>query len=72
MDEASSTSPAIQSLPPGLEVKSSSIVGAGRGVFTNTEIPTRTMFGPYGGVKVTDAEKAHTSGYCWQVYIDIG
>jgi len=25
------------------------------------------MFGPYGGVNIQDAEKAHASGYCWQV-----
>jgi len=31
------------------------------------QIPARTMFGPYGGVNIQDAEKAHASGYCWQV-----
>ena len=29
------------------------------------------MFGPYGGVNIQDAEKAHASGYCWQVGVII-
>ncbi|XP_053387483.1 zinc finger protein 271-like isoform X2 [Mercenaria mercenaria] len=61
---------ALHSLPPDLVVKNSSIKGAGLGVFTEKEIPARVMFGPYGGVIVTDPEKAHKSGYCWQIYKD--
>jgi len=33
----------------------------------NIQIAARTMFGPYVGVNIQDAEKAHASGYCWQV-----
>ncbi|XP_052786373.1 histone-lysine N-methyltransferase PRDM9-like [Mya arenaria] len=59
---------ADQTLPAGFQIRVSSIPGAGMGVFATREVPARTMFGPYGGVKVLDAEKAHSSGYCWQIY----
>jgi hypothetical protein len=58
---------ALHTLPPGLVVKTSSIIGAGLGVFTEREIPPRVMFGPYGGVEIHDEMTAHDSGYCWQV-----
>ena len=58
---------ALHTLPPGLVVKSSNIIGAGLGVFTEKEIAPRVMFGPYGGVEVFDEMIAHDSGYCWQV-----
>jgi hypothetical protein len=58
---------ALHTLPPGLVVKPSSIIGAGLGVFTEREIPPRVMFGPYGGVEIHDEMTAHDSGYCWQV-----
>ncbi|XP_045178773.2 zinc finger protein 85-like isoform X2 [Mercenaria mercenaria] len=61
---------ALHTLPPGLVVKPSGIVGAGLGVFTEEEIQPRVMFGPYGGVKIYDEMKAHDSGYCWQIYAD--
>ncbi|XP_060558031.1 zinc finger protein 737-like [Ruditapes philippinarum] len=59
---------ALHTLPPGLVVKPSSIIGAGLGVFTEREIPPRVMFGPYGGVEIHDEMTAHDSGYCWQIY----
>ena len=54
-------------LPPGLEVKESSIPNAGFGVFATNRFPLRSRFGPYQGTHVTDPDVAHTSGYCWQV-----
>lgn len=58
---------ALHSLPEGLEVKTSSIPGAGLGVYTLNDIQPRVMYGPYGGMKTLDQEKAHKSGYAWQV-----
>ncbi|KAL4222938.1 Histone-lysine N-methyltransferase prdm9 [Mactra antiquata] len=59
---------ALHTLPLGLIVKDSSIPNAGLGVFTEKEIPARVMFGPYGGVKSYNLQKAHDSGYCWQIH----
>ena len=58
---------AIHSLPPGIVVKASGIPGAGLGAFSTQEFPARTLFGPYGGELVLNAENAHKSGYAWQV-----
>ena len=65
------TDRALHSLPDGFVVKESNISGAGLGVFTEKEIPARTKFGPYGGIRVTDPGKAHQSGYCWQVHVSL-
>jgi hypothetical protein len=58
---------AMETLPPGLEVRESSIPNAGLGVFTTKFFPARSRFGPYQGDIITDGEIAHSSGYCWQV-----
>ncbi|XP_060754371.1 histone-lysine N-methyltransferase PRDM9-like isoform X2 [Neoarius graeffei] len=52
-----------QTLPPGLEIKKSSIPDAGLGVFNKGEtVPVGTHFGPYQGELVT-REEARNSGY---------
>ncbi|XP_071094523.1 histone-lysine N-methyltransferase PRDM9-like [Haliotis cracherodii] len=61
---------AEKTLPPGLEIRSSSIPNAGLGVFAIADFPTRTRFGPYEGDNIKDADVAHNSGYCWQVCVD--
>ena len=49
------------------EIKTSSILNAGLGVFAKRDIPTRARFGPYEGVTVKDKEAAQRSGYSWLV-----
>ncbi|XP_052257407.1 zinc finger protein 492-like [Dreissena polymorpha] len=56
---------ADHTLPDDLEIKTSTIVGAGLGVFTKVGLENRIMFGPYEGDIITDNNK---SGYCWQIY----
>ena len=58
---------AIHSLPSHFEVRDSGIHGAGLGVWATQEIPTRVVFGPYGGEILYNPEIAHSSGYAWQV-----
>ena len=58
---------ALHSLPSNLVIQDSAIPGAGLGVLAQQEFPTRVVFGPYGGEKVYNQEKAHSSGYAWQV-----
>ncbi|XP_072570007.1 uncharacterized protein [Paramormyrops kingsleyae] len=59
---------ALLTLPPGLEVRSSSIPGAGQGVFNQGQtVPRGVHYGPYEG-EVTDREQAIDSGYSWVVY----
>ncbi|KAH3897145.1 hypothetical protein DPMN_021330 [Dreissena polymorpha] len=64
--EVSSGDPlkADHTLPECLEIKNSTIVGAGLGVFSKVGLESRIMFGPYGGDIITDNPK---SGYCWQI-----
>lgn len=50
-----------------MSVRESSIPDAGLGVWTNRDIPCRSVFGPYEGEITKDAEKAHSTGYAWQV-----
>ncbi|XP_058263754.1 histone-lysine N-methyltransferase PRDM7-like [Hemibagrus wyckioides] len=58
---------AIQTLPPGLEVRKSDIPDAGLGVFNKGEtIPLGAHFGPYEGDLVDRAE-AMNSGYSWVI-----
>ncbi|XP_052280899.1 zinc finger protein 724-like [Dreissena polymorpha] len=52
-------------LPEDLEIKTSTIVGAGLGVFPKVGLKSRIMFGPYEGDIITDNQK---SGYRWQIY----
>ncbi|XP_052228058.1 histone-lysine N-methyltransferase PRDM9-like isoform X6 [Dreissena polymorpha] len=61
---------ADNTLPDGLEIKKSKIVGAGLGVFSKMGLESRIMFGPYGGDIITDSQAAHKSGYCWQIYTE--
>lgn len=56
-------------VPPGLEVKESTIPRAGRGVFAKCVIPKHDFFGPFVGRKVTPEEAKHykDSPYVWEV-----
>ncbi|MCI4380412.1 hypothetical protein PGIGA_G00239940 [Pangasianodon gigas] len=59
---------ARQTLPPGLEIRKSSIPDAGLGVFNNSDtIPVGAHFGPYQGDTV-EREEAMNSAYSWVVY----
>ena len=58
---------AAHTLPDGLWIRSSSIPNAGHGVFSTEFIPKGTRFGPYDGVIESNYEKAHSTGYSWQV-----
>ena len=62
---------ASYTLPAGLSIRTSGIPNAGLGVWADKFFPSRTQFGPYGGIHEKDIDKAHASGYCWQVR-DIG
>lgn len=54
-------------LPLGLEVRRSEILGAGLGVFNEGEtVPVGVHFGPYEG-ELVDREEAVNSGYSWVV-----
>ncbi|XP_060756733.1 histone-lysine N-methyltransferase PRDM7-like isoform X2 [Neoarius graeffei] len=56
---------ARQTLPPGLEIKKSSIPDAGLGVFNKGEtIPVGAHFGPYQG-ELVNREEARKSGDSW-------
>ncbi|XP_041356285.1 zinc finger protein 724-like isoform X2 [Gigantopelta aegis] len=59
-------------LPAGLSIRKSGIPNAGLGVWADKFFPSRTQFGPYGGICEKDIDKAHASGYCWQIYNDTG
>ncbi|VVC92607.1 unnamed protein product [Leptidea sinapis] len=67
--------PAVTNLPPivpraaltvprvFLHLNVSTIRGAGLGVFATRTLPRNVRFGPYRGVRSTDA----ASNYCWQI-----
>nr|XP_023686533.1 histone-lysine N-methyltransferase PRDM9-like isoform X1 [Paramormyrops kingsleyae]XP_023686534.1 histone-lysine N-methyltransferase PRDM9-like isoform X1 [Paramormyrops kingsleyae] len=58
---------ALLTLPPGLEVRPSSIPGAGQGVFNQGQtVPRGVHFGPYEE-EVTGKEEAIDSSYSWVV-----
>lgn len=61
-------------VPPGLEVKESSIPKAGRGVFAKCVIPKHDFFGPFVGKKIPaeEAKKYKDSLYMWEVRDDYG
>ncbi|CAC5377323.1 PRDM7_9 [Mytilus coruscus] len=61
---------AMETLPEGLSVKESRIPNAGLGVFADKTFPQRSRFGPYEGEVTTDPDKAHSTGYAWQIYDD--
>ncbi|XP_052085114.1 histone-lysine N-methyltransferase PRDM9-like [Mytilus californianus] len=61
---------AMETLPEGLSVKESRIPNAGLGVFADKTFPLRSRFGPYEGEVTTDPNKAHSTGYAWQIYDD--
>ena len=58
---------AKHSLPDGLQIKESGIVGAGLGVWTLERIPKCTLFGPYEGVKFYKDVLYKPSPYGWLV-----
>ncbi|XP_060793225.1 histone-lysine N-methyltransferase PRDM9-like isoform X2 [Neoarius graeffei] len=61
------TDRAKQTLPPGLEIRKSSIPNAGLGVFNKGEtVPVGAHFGPYQG-ELVDREEAMNSGYSWVI-----
>ena len=55
------------SLPKGLAIKKSQIPGAGEGIWTTASVKKGVRFGPYGGKRTKDEDKARMSGYSWQV-----
>lgn len=57
-------------VPKQLRVKSSSIKGAGLGVFANEMIPKNTKMGPYKGVILQESEITPDTdcSYLWEVY----
>ena len=67
--ENSNLSPAVSSLPVVLKIKSSSIPGAGLGVFSTTDISKGVRFGPYKGKKIgweNITDETNTC-YMWEV-----
>ena len=61
---------ALESLPKGMEVKPSTIQGAGLGVFATKSIETGAWFGPYLGKKVRAGVIVNSgldTSYMWQV-----
>ncbi len=67
--EPGDTLAADHSLPIGLVLGESTIIGAGTGVFTEERFERGARFGPYRGEiisKYHDIE-AHESGYSWLV-----
>uniref|UniRef100_A0AAY5K7R8 PR domain containing 9 n=1 Tax=Esox lucius TaxID=8010 RepID=A0AAY5K7R8_ESOLU len=55
-------------LPPGLEIKTSGIPGAGLGVFNQGDtVAVGTHYGPYEGEN-TEKDQAMESGYSWVIY----
>ncbi|XP_060782177.1 oocyte zinc finger protein XlCOF6-like [Neoarius graeffei] len=62
------TDRARQTLPPGLDIRESSIPHAGLGVFNEGEtVPVGAHFGPYQG-DLVDGEEAKNSGYSWVIF----
>lgn len=54
-------------LPPGLEIRRSTVPAAGRGVFAVRAFSVGVSFGPYQGKVVHSEEEASASGCAWQV-----
>ncbi|KAJ8032788.1 Histone-lysine N-methyltransferase PRDM9 [Holothuria leucospilota] len=55
-----------ESLPSGLTIKETTIIGAGLGVFAEKNFKKGVRFGPYKG-KVVGELDALSSGYAWEV-----
>ena len=68
-----SKSKGLASLPEGLEVRESSIPGAGLGVYATKPFSVGTRFGPYEGKKVKcDIPKDDIdTSYMWEVHFSI-
>jgi hypothetical protein len=67
---SASSNKALQSLPKGMEVKQSSIEGAGLGVFATKFIESGAWFGPYRGEKVRadiPMNPGLDTSYMWEV-----
>ena len=67
---SAATSKALQSLPTGMEVKPSTIQGAGLGVFATEPIESGALFGPYCGEKVradVPMNPGLDTSYMWEV-----
>ena len=66
---SSDVNKSLASLPCGMEIKESSIAGAGLGVFATQEFTPGVTFGPYAGEKVrADIPKANMdTSYMWEV-----
>ena len=65
-------SKALESLPNGMEVKLSSIQGAGLGVFVTKSIESGAWYGPYKGEKVRadiPMNPGLDTSYMWEVNI---
>lgn len=55
-----------ESLPSGLTIKETTIIGAGLGVFAEKNFIKGVRFGPYKGKTVGELD-ALSSGYAWEV-----
>ena len=58
---------ARRSVPPQLELWQSTIPGAGLGIFAAVPIPSRTIFGPYKGIKRVGREEEEGTDYRWKL-----
>lgn len=53
--------------PDGIQIKTSTIPNAGKGVFATKTFEKSTFFGPYTGVRHTNFKTAQESGYAWSI-----
>ncbi|KAI3409994.1 hypothetical protein GPALN_006360 [Globodera pallida] len=58
---------AAGTLPAFLYIQNSSILGAGKGVFTKVDIPVGIVFGPYEGVLTQNVKEMEVSPYAWEL-----
>ncbi|CAG5132733.1 unnamed protein product, partial [Candidula unifasciata] len=56
-----------KTLPPGLIIKKSGILGAGLGVFAAVDIPFGTVFGPYRGKIHHGKIRGKSADFSWQI-----
>ena len=61
---------ATRTLPDNLDIKFSSILNAGYGVWTKAAIVVNSVFGPYEGEIVDSEVAAHNFGYSFGVSVD--
>ncbi len=71
-DECSKSYTSV-TVPCGFTVKTSSLTGAGLGVFAVEDIPKGVRFGPYEGMRVLKSDLIDTcdTSYMWEVGIII-